>query len=338
VSNKRACADGWATGDVRRERCRGCLLGTAVGDALGAPGEFLTADAIHSRFGPAGISRLYPWDGFPAGSFTDDTQLSLATADGLVRAEQIAQAGEPYDPVASVRERYIAWHDSQTDPHQRRHPGHTCMTALRAAKAGHVGQAANWSKGCGGVMRTAPVGLVPPRRRPFSLAAELAALTHGHPSGFLSAGFVADLVWRLVDGATLPVAVRGSVAQLRQYDAAEETLTAVLQAESLAAQAGLEGPSGVRRLGQGWVGEEALAVSLFCALRHPDDWRAAVVLAVNHDGDTDSTGAITGAILGASLGVGAIPVDWVAAVEEGGRIAQLADEAWRLGAVAEAQA
>ena len=338
VSAKRASADGWATGDIRRDRCRGCLLGTAVGDALGAPGEFLSADAIHSRFGPAGINRLYPWDGFAAGSFTDDTQMSLATADGLARAEQTAQAGGPYDPVASVRDCYIAWHNSQADPHQRRHPGHTCMTALRAAKAGHVGPAANWSKGCGGVMRTAPVGLAPPRRPPFSLAAELAALTHGHPSGFLSAGFVADLVWRLVDGATLADAAQASVAELRRHDAAEETLGAVLQAETLAAQAGLEGPPGVRRLGQGWVGEEALAVSLFCALRHPDDWHAAVVLAVNHDGDTDSTGAITGAILGASLGVGAIPAEWVSAVEDAARIAQLADELWRLGAAAEAPA
>jgi ADP-ribosyl-[dinitrogen reductase] hydrolase len=335
VSAKRASADGWATGDAGRARRRGCLLGTAVGDALGAPGEFLSADAIHGRFGPAGISRLYPWDGFPAGSFTDDTQMSLATADGLVRAEHAVQAGGPYDPVASVRERYIAWHDSQADPHERRHPGHTCMTALRAAKAGHVGPAANWSKGCGGVMRTAPVGLAPPRRAPFSLAADLAALTHGHPSGFLSAGFVADLVRRLVDGAALADAARASVAELRRHDAAEETLAAVLQAESLASQSGVDGFAGVRRLGQGWVGEEALAVSLFCALRHPDDWRAAVLLAVNHDGDTDSTGAITGAILGAALGVGAIPVEWGGAVEDGSRIAELADELWRLDAAAE---
>jgi ADP-ribosyl-[dinitrogen reductase] hydrolase len=331
VSAKKASSEGFATGDLRRDRCRGCLLGTAVGDALGAPGEFLSADAIHSRFGPAGIDRLHPWDGFPAGSFTDDTQMSLATAEGLVRAGQTAQAGGPYDPVAGVRERYIVWHDSQADPRQRRHPGHTCMTALRAAKAGHLGPAANWSKGCGGVMRTACVGLAPARRPPFALAADLAALTHGHPSGFLSAGFVADLTRRLFDGATLPAALQGSIAELRQQDGNEETLAAVLQAETLSARSGLEGPSGVRRLGQGWVGEEALAVSLFCALRHPDDWRAAVVLAVNHDGDTDSTGAITGAILGATLGVGAIPADWVAAVEDGPRIAELADALWMLG-------
>jgi ADP-ribosylglycohydrolase len=308
------------------------LLGTAVGDALGAPGEFLDLEAIRSRFGTAGITSLHPWDGFPAGSFTDDTQLTLATAKGLTDAARAERRGGRYDPVASVLASYLAWHDSQADPRLRRHPGHTCLSALRAVKDGHQGAAANWSKGCGGVMRMAPVGLVPPRRPPFALGAELAALTHGHPSGYLPAGFVADLVWRLIDGAMLPDAVAGSIAELQRHDGAQETLAAVLAARQLAADSTIAGPRAVRRLGQGWVGEEALAIALYCALRHPSDWRAAVTVAVNHDGDTDSTGAITGAILGAALGVASIPAEWLAAVEDGGRIVALADEIWRLSA------
>ena len=332
MSTRRASVGGFATGDTLRDRCRGCLLGTAVGDALGAPGEFLSADAIRSRFGPAGITHLHPWDGFSRGSFTDDTQMALATAEGLVQAELVAQAGGPYDPVAGVLPCYIAWHDSQADPRQRRHPGHTCMTALRAVKLGHSGPAVNLSKGCGGVMRAAPVGLARPRRPAFSLGADLAALTHGHPTGCLSAGFVSDMVRRLVDGATLPQAVEGSVIELCRHDANEETLSAVQQALELVARPEVDAEAALLRLGEGWVGEEALALSLFCVLRHPSDWRAAAVLAVNHDGDTDSTGAITGAILGTALGVGAIPAEWAVAVEDGGRILALADELWRLSA------
>ena len=319
------------TGDVRRDRCRGCLLGTAVGDALGAPGEFLSHDAVLARFGSAGIADFHPWDTFPAGSFTDDTQMTLATAQGLADAERAAQAGESYEPVAAVLARYITWHDSQADPRQRRHPGHTCMTALQAAKAGHQGVAANWSKGCGGVMRMAPVGLVPSRRSPFDLGLELAALTHGHPAGYLPAGLVADLVARLMGGATLKRALVGAVAELERREANEETLAAVQAARELAAADVDEDEAG-RRLGPGWVGEEALAVALFCALRHPRDWRTAVLRAVNRDGDTDSTGAITGAILGAALGVRAIPAAWAARVEASARIVALADELWRLGA------
>ena len=209
VSTRKASIDRFATGDVLRDRCRGCLLGTAVGDALGAPGEFLSADAIRSSLragrdhAPASVGR------------SAARQLHRRHADVAGHGGGAGAGGGGGASRGSVRSRaavlaeYIAWHDAQADPLQRRHPGHTCMTALRAAKAGHAGPAANWSKGCGGVMRSAPAGLAPARRPAFSLGADLAALTHGHPSGYLSAGFVSDLVRRLADGATLEDAVHG---------------------------------------------------------------------------------------------------------------------------------
>ncbi|MBK8809431.1 MAG: ADP-ribosylglycohydrolase family protein [Acidobacteria bacterium] len=61
-------------------------------------------------------------------------------------------------------------------------------------------------------------------------------------------------------------------------------------------------------LGGGWVGEEALAISIYCSLVSENDLSGALLLAVNHSGDSDSTGAITGNILGALHGIGAIPV------------------------------
>ena len=66
----------------------------------------------------------------------------------------------------------------------------------------------------------------------------------------------------------------------------------------------------IRQLGQGWVGDEALAIAIFCALRHHDDFSAGIIAAVNHDGDSDSTGAIAGNILGAHLGYSAIADKW----------------------------
>jgi len=74
-------------------------------------------------------------------------------------------------------------------------------------------------------------------------------------------------------------------------------------------------PETVEQIGQGWIAEEALAISVICALAFPDDFRRAVLLAVNHSGDSDSTGAITGNILGAFLGVGAIPPEWLDRLE-----------------------
>jgi ADP-ribosylglycohydrolase len=71
----------------------------------------------------------------------------------------------------------------------------------------------------------------------------------------------------------------------------------------------------VERLGGGWVGEEALAIALYSAQVHPDDLEAAVILAANHSGDTDSTAAIAGNIMGARLGPAAIPDRWLAELE-----------------------
>src|SRR6185295_5653313 len=83
--------------------------------------------------------------------------------------------------------------------------GTTCLSALYEGGRGTPVKALNDSKGCGGVMRVAPIGLVAEHR--FATAARAAALTHGHPSGYLSAGAFAHVVGDLLQGATLPDAI-----------------------------------------------------------------------------------------------------------------------------------
>lgn len=68
-----------------------------------------------------------------------------------------------------------------------------------------------------------------------------------------------------------------------------------------------------------------MAIAVYCALKHPTDFRAAVVAAVNHSGDSDSTGSICGAILGASLGLDAIPAEWQEQVENRDELVRIAD-------------
>jgi ADP-ribosylglycohydrolase len=80
------------------------------------------------------------------------------------------------------------------------------------------------------------------------------------------------------------------------------------------------------KIGEGWVGEEALAIAVYCALKYQDDLRGALIAAVNHDGDSDSTGAITGNILGAYLGANAIPQAWLKKLELREVITELADD------------
>ncbi|MCR5979278.1 ADP-ribosylglycohydrolase family protein [Gordonia jinghuaiqii] len=315
----------------------GCLLGGAVGDALGGSVEFLSRDGIVERFGEPGITSYAEAYG-GLGTITDDTQMTLFTAEGLLRAWVrdcaggvscyaamtaraylrwfITQGGHPRHGVLPMSER-SSWLMSHRELHSRRAPGNTCLDALRRTmRPGEP--ASNDSKGCGGVMRVAPVGLFAARADwspagTFDLGAALAGLTHGHPSGSLSAGVLAVLIRDLVTGATLDEALAEAKAVLRVRPDHEETLAAIESAEALAAS-DCSHREAIARLGEGWVGEEALAISIYCALV-ARDFEDGVVIAVNHDGDSDSTGAITGNLLGARDGVGVIPDRWLEPLE-----------------------
>lgn len=180
-------------------------------------------------------------------------------------------------------------------------------------------------------MRVAPVGLFAWRlsaefspEDTFRLGAELAALTHGHPTGSLTAGVFAVLLLALTDGAKLRDALTTAKQILRQQSHHEETLRALEQAEALAGS-DLPRDAAIAQLGEGWVAEEALAISVYCALG-ARDFKDGVILAVNHDGDSDSTGSITGNLLGVMHGAKAIPQECLTPLELRDVITELAED------------
>lgn len=305
------------------------MLGGAVGAALGAPLELMTLEEIRARFGPRGLREYRPAYG-RIGAITADIQMTLFTAEGLLRAHNRGYEKGLCHPPTVVYYAYLRWLDTQGEHapfrdsgindgwivhlpalRSRRSPGNTCLSALRPGKMGTMGEPINDSKGCGGVVRVAPVGLTCGRlggQGSFPLACELAALTHGHATGILAAGFFAALIDEVVAGTPVGVAVAVATNILRTYPGHEECLRAVESAVHLADRAPAT-PETLEGLGQGWVAEEALSIALFCSLvagRFED----GVLLAINHGGDSDSTGAMTGSILGASLGKSSIPSRW----------------------------
>lgn len=327
-------------------RFLGCLLGGAVGDALGASVEFMRRSEILQQFGPKGITEYAPAYG-GLGTITDDTQMTLFTAEGLIRAFVRFSFKGISSGSCVVAHAYLRWlltqgirpsqkNDiegdgwlfQQQELHSWRAPGNTCLSALKAMHSfGEPAQ--NDSKGCGGVMRVAPVGLAALRlnwsaKTTFEQGVELAALTHGHPTGVLPAGVLSLLIQALADGASLSDGMFVAKSILKEKPRHEETLNAIELAEELA-KSSLAPHECIARLGQGWVAEEALAISLYCALV-ARNFRQAVILAVNHDGDSDSTGAITGNILGTMYGVKAIPAKWLAPLELHDIIAELAQD------------
>jgi ADP-ribosylglycohydrolase len=323
-----------------REHFRGCLLGVAVGDALGAPVEFLSLPEIRRRFGPGGVRDMEVAYG-RRGAITDDTQMSLFTADGVIRARSRGRERGIRDRASVIHHAYVRWLWTQgrssksswkreeadgwlfglRELHQLRAPGHTCLSAL---EADFDGPATNDSKGCGGVMRVAPIGMLHDGDA-FALARQAAHLTHGHPAGHLAAGTFAELLDRLFEGDSLDAALDHAIERHVREAGEGETTHALRRARELAAT---EPPSAelVERLGGGWIAEEALAIGVYCALVHRDDFASGVRLAVNHSGDSDSTGCIAGAILGALNGVDAIPEAWLRELELRDVITQVADD------------
>ncbi|MEJ7784252.1 MAG: ADP-ribosylglycohydrolase family protein [Solirubrobacteraceae bacterium] len=320
------------------DRYRGCLLGGAVGDALGAAVEFDDIARIRARFGPDGI--LDPAEAYGrVGAITDDTQMTLFTAEGVLQADDRLQRGTGFPP-GNLWFAYQRWLRTQgvTDPwhgeqaqlqhgelhriaelRSRRAPGNTCLAGLRSDLdvGGGPGYpiAANDGKGCGGVMRAAPCGLVNwDEQDVFKLGAASAALTHGHPSGYLAAGALALIIRKLCEDRPLATGVDSAIEVLALQPGSREVRDALRRARTLA-MAAHDRVTGVSQLGQGWVAEEALAIAVYCALSHPEDFAAAVRLAANHSGDSDSAAAITGNIMGTLLGVDAIPSGWLAVLE-----------------------
>jgi ADP-ribosylglycohydrolase len=254
--------------------------------------------------------------------------MSLATAQGCIKAFQNQKAGKPFDPVSEVYRCYLEWYATQDDPQQIRVPGGTCLSALGSGKKGTIKKKINKSKGCGGVMRTAPAGLAFPADTAFRRGAEFAAITHGHPSGYLSAGFLSEMIALIIEGKKLKEAIPRSIKTLKTYDDHEETLGCVERALTLSAgQDPVE--DSIAAIGEGWIGEEALAIALYCSLKFPRDWKSATLAAINHFGDSDSTGSITGAILGTLLGVESIPQKWVRGVENSETIRKIADDLFK---------
>lgn len=331
------------------DRYTACLLGGAIGDALGGAVEFMSRAAILERFGPEGIANYGDAYG-GEGKVTDDTQMALFTAEGLLRGQMRGVSKGITSLEHTVASAYLRWlatqgHENhncspeldgwlfqQRELHSQRAPGMTCLSALRDYE-GEPGIAGNDSKGCGGVMRVAPVGLFWWSFRDgletsvvFECGKMCAGLTHGHPSGYLTGGVLAVLIFALLDGCTLIDALSQAKAILVTHRGHEETLAALNKALALS-KTKLSPHEAIKELGEGWVAEEALAISVYCSLV-AESFEKAIVLAVNHDGDSDSTGAITGNILGAMHGTGAIPERWLEPLELRPVIEAIASDLW----------
>ena len=317
---------------------RGSLFGGAMGDALGYPLEFLKREEITKRFGDNGITE-YALNSKGLAEISDDTQMTLFTATGILIGITRGNLRGIMGPLEGyIWKSYTNWCEMQMglnpDGEQRfswlmdvpemgenRAPGTTCVHAIMKQRRGSVEKPLNDSKGCGGIMRIAPVALYLNRtgdmnrmQDVFEVASEVAALTHGHELGWLSSGMAAYIINQVAyKKVTVEEATRSAIGFVKEHYSdrkhSEELISIVERALSLA-KTTADDAENIRSLGEGWVAEETLAIAIYCSVKYQNDFSRALCVAVNHDGDSDSTGAVAGNILGAYLGYEKIPAQW----------------------------
>ncbi|GAA4915299.1 ADP-ribosylglycohydrolase family protein [Streptomyces coeruleoprunus] len=328
-----------------RARVRGCLLGGAIGDALGAGVADLPVEAIREVHGPDGPAEPVPAYG-RRGAVTSATQLTLFTVDGLIRAQVRRDTGA-WHPPTDVHRAYLRWAATQRDwgPDERRKdngwlareewlytrrgPGRAVLTGLADDVLGTLARPKNpTARDAGAVVRSAPFGLLVGWEPHLvcQLAVECAAQTHGHPTAYLAAGAYAVTVHGVARGQDIETAVRGALTQLSQRPGHQPVTDALGKALSAVRQ-GVPSPERIASLGDtdGEAAEDALAIAVYCALVG-EDVRHGLRLAVTHDGPSAETGALTGGLLGALHGETALPPAWLAELEGRPTLLELADD------------
>ena len=329
--------------DKRVADCiRGCLMAGAAGDALGYEVEFMSRFSILSQFGEQGITK-FALDSNGKALISDDTQMTLFTANGmlmgLTRGYMRGIGGRPENYVDIA---YLDWYYTQTgkkremlidDWHptwlrdlpemaQLRAPGNTCLSACESLFRGKPVQ--NNSKGCGGIMRVAPMALLNAgyasrNKNGYSIeelaeaGGKIAEVTHKHPLGFLPASMLTVLLYKIVPMS--PKQVREEIDSIvadtvsildciykGKYESDKRYLKELTEKAVQLAHSNTSDADAIRQLGEGWVAEETWAIALYSAIRHIDSVEDAIIASVNHDGDSDSTGSVCGNIMGAIYG------------------------------------
>jgi ADP-ribosylglycohydrolase len=295
---------------------RGCLLGGGAADSKAYGVRNRSKDLI-----------------------SDNTQMTVFTVDGLIWADDRAIKRGVYAYIPCLFYSYQKWYYTQTgsladkdyefllkgeildweDLFARRGTGETSMTALAGSirnKYGTLKNRVNSSKGCGSVMRVAPIGLYfwKNEETAFRIGMESGALTHGHIDAILSSGYYAAFIADIIYGMDLREAALKALSRLKLHRG-HETASGLIEKAIDLASGGKSALKAMEMIGDGYTADEATALAVFVCLRYKDDFDGAVLTATTFGGNTDSIAPIVGNALGACYGLDIIPPKWIASLE-----------------------
>lgn len=354
--------------EIELDKIKGSLYGGAVGDALGYAIEFLEESEIFSKYGKNGITD-YDFDKRTGKALiSDDTQMTLFTATGIISAKTaekitkqkqlsrdyvrksyhdwlITQSGISFYDKEKIKEfdNCISWLNYIPEMYHLRAPGRTCISSLldlnesQQQISNYIAVKRNNSKGCGGIMRTAPVGLSYSGdiKQIDMEGSQISAITHCHSMGYMPSAVITHIINRILfptGNQTLKEIVidaKNTVAELFECDEHISELENIIDLSVQLSENNDSDLENIHRIGEGWIAEETMGIAVYCSLRHQNNFSDAVTASVNHRGDSDSTGAVTGNILGAWLGYEKIESKWKKNLELAEVILEIAEDIYK---------
>lgn len=288
------------------------LVAQAIGDAFGYIVEFKDWKTIKKEFGTSGyvFSNINNKNKLLV---TDDTQMNLFCLEGMANAFDVKDLNiSTLDPTREMHKEFLGWLATQgfakesssallnyKELYFRRAPGNTCLSALSSNSCGTVNQKINNSKGCGGIMRTMPTAFFAiDMEMAFDWGVKQAAITHGHPSGFLSAGAYSALAYQLIYNPEKSISecVENILPILKKYEDSNEMIETINKTiTSIKNNTTLKHDDLTKALGEGWVGEESFALAVYVAAKY-EKFEDVVFYGSNHDGDSDSVAMLAAGI------------------------------------------
>lgn len=330
-----------------KDRYLGCVLGAAIGDGMGFAVEGLADFEKSNYFEDGMIKEPYIDEDTGMNMISDDTQMMLFTMDGMMWAYiRCNSRGIGSYESSGVWQSYARWYYTQTgivlddyimhkhehepvalssigvktileydELYSNRNPSEQSLVMLESMQMGTMEMPINDFKDPSCLTRVAPVGLFL-RDNPadaFVVAARLAAITHGNPTGYLAAGAYAYIIAEIANEKDMDEAVRNALLELKKYLYIDEVNDALEYALHLS-ECDYPWNVATEMIGEGNTAEQVLALGTYCALK-ANDYEEAVYQASNTKGLTSSTAFVAGSLAGAFYGDGNIPASWRSSVE-----------------------
>jgi len=294
---------------ISQPQIQGCVLGAAIGDAMGCPVEFLSLEQIQQQYGTDGITDyvLFKNKGdVRYAPYTDDTQMAEAVIHGL-----LDNCTELDPAMQAIAKHFIQWEQHPQGGH--RAPGNACIHGCKQLANGiHWSEAGGASAGgCGSVMRAYPFGLFfhDNIQNAEQWSVEHSKLTHRDPIALAACAAMAVAIVMCLHRQPIDDILLAMTETASHYSSETEFML------QKACKASTESESKMKNWFEGWAAHEAITIAAYLFKIHHLDSKQAILSAANTPGDSDSIATLVGALCGAYNGIDSFPQHWVDQLE-----------------------